>query len=38
VTGTSFIKNKFNTYLNIAKSKNPAYGGFRDTNKEKDSQ
>jgi hypothetical protein len=38
VTGTSFIKNKFNTYLNLAKSKNPAYGGFRDTNKEKEAQ
>jgi hypothetical protein len=38
VTGTSFIKNKFSTYLNLAKSKNPAYGGFRDTNKEKEAQ
>ena len=38
VTGTSFIKNKFNTYLNIAKTKNPAYGGFRDTKKEKEAQ
>ena len=38
VTGTSFIKNKFNTYLNLAKSKNPAYGGFRDTKKEKEAQ
>jgi hypothetical protein len=38
VTGTSFIKNKFNTYLNIAKSKNPAYGGFRDTKKEKEAE
>jgi hypothetical protein len=38
ITGTSFIKNKFNTYINIAKSKNPAYGGFRDTNKEKEAE
>ncbi len=38
MTGTSFIKNKFNTYLNLAKSKNPAYGGFRDTKKGKEAQ
>jgi hypothetical protein len=38
ITGTSFIKNKFNTYINIAKSKNPAYGGFRDTKKEKEAE
>ncbi|NBU98904.1 MAG: hypothetical protein EBS19_11975, partial [Spirochaetia bacterium] len=36
VTGTSFIKNKFTTYLTIAKSKNPVYGGFKETKKEKE--
>ena len=36
VTGTSFIKNKFTTYVTIAKSKNPVYGGFKDTKKEKE--
>jgi hypothetical protein len=36
VTGTSFIKNKFTTYLTIAKSKNPVYGGFKEIKKEKE--
>ncbi|NBU99004.1 MAG: hypothetical protein EBS19_12485, partial [Spirochaetia bacterium] len=36
VTGTSFIKNKFNTYCTIARTKNPIYGGFKDTKKVKE--